>query len=224
MLDASSATQLDQELFEFYSLEQLVELAGQSAALAINEGLMISGKNVLVVCGPGNNGADGLVVARYLQQFGANVDVWEPKRSNKTSFLPLLRQQLDLFDVTLLEENASLDFTKYELIVDALFGFSFKPPTRPPLDLVVENLANSKVPIVSIDVPSGWDVDKGPLGQNNIRPIMLVSLTIPKPCSMYLPEDCQHFLGGRFVPIEILKKYGISSLPYEGSEMIHKLN
>ena len=48
------------------------------------------------------------------------------------------------------------------MIVDAIFGFSFKPPIRTPFDSIINTLIEiKKVPIYSVDIPSGWDVEKG---------------------------------------------------------------
>jgi len=49
----------------------------------------------------------------------------------------------------------------YDLIVDAILGFSFKPPLRKPYDNVIETLGKTVTPIISVDNPSGWDVEKG---------------------------------------------------------------
>lgn len=49
------------------------------------------------------------------------------------------------------------------MIVDGIFGFSFKPPVREPYDKILDGFKEikNKVPIFSIDIPSGWDVEKG---------------------------------------------------------------
>jgi NAD(P)H-hydrate epimerase len=63
------AISLDQELFNYYSLDQLMELAGLSVANVIRHQYPLSelsNHRILVVCGPGNNGGDGLVAARHL--------------------------------------------------------------------------------------------------------------------------------------------------------------
>jgi hydroxyethylthiazole kinase-like uncharacterized protein yjeF len=70
------------------------------------------------------------------------------------------------------------------------------------------------IPVVSVDVPSGWDVDKGPgAGANGasgqLRPSMLVSLTAPKPCAAHF-DGPHHWLGGRFVPAEVARKWGLA--------------
>jgi len=96
-----------------------------------------------------------------------------------------------------------------DVILDAIFGFSFKPPVRPPFDGVLSLLASlrdgssrtNKTPIVSVDIPSGWDVEAGPEGNDSVLsiwPDVLVSLTAPKLGSAKF--EGRHFLGGRFVP------------------------
>jgi NAD(P)H-hydrate epimerase len=59
-------------------------------------------------------------------------------------------------------------------------------------------MSNSNKPIVSVDIPSGWDVEKGPLTADSLNPSILISLTAPKLGSKEFKG--KHFLGGRFVP------------------------
>ena len=127
-----------------------------------------------------------------------------------------------------------------DVILDAIFGFSFKPPVRAPFDEVIPLLIRSKLPIVSVDIPSGWDVEGGrpsdPLpsssGSKNegkkassevhpLDPDVLVSLTAPKEgVSKYRGR---HFLGGRFVPKILDEKYGLNLPEYPGTDLIVEL-
>ena len=85
-----------------------------------------------------------------------------------------------------------------DVILDAIFGFSFHPPVRPPFDSALPLIAKSGKPIVSVDIPSGWDVEKGDVGGTRLDPDVLVSLTAPKEGVRTFRG--RHFLGGRFVP------------------------
>ena len=85
-----------------------------------------------------------------------------------------------------------------DVILDAIFGFSFKGPVRAPFDDVLRLIAGSRLPIVSVDIPSGWDVEKGNIEGVCLEPDVLVSLTAPK--LGVKDYKRRHFLGGRFVP------------------------
>ena len=84
-----------------------------------------------------------------------------------------------------------------DVILDAIFGFSFKPPVRSPFDSALPLLAQSGLPIVSVDIPSGWDVEAGNAGQLGLNPDVLISLTAPKLGVKAFRG--RHFLGGRFI-------------------------
>ena len=84
----------------------------------------------------------------------------------------------------------------YDLIIDALFGFSFAPPVRPAFEAAMSRLSATQTPVASIDVPSGWDVEKGDVYGTNLRPDFLISLTAPKMCSVHF-EGRFHYLGLR---------------------------
>lgn len=62
--------------------------------------------------------------------------------------------QTKLMGIPYVEEIPS-DLSKFSLIVDGIFGFSFRPPIREPFGLILKKLAQSNIPIFSIDIPSG---------------------------------------------------------------------
>lgn len=84
-----------------------------------------------------------------------------------------------------------------DVILDAIFGFSFKGPIRAPFDAALPLLTESGLPIVSVDIPSGWDVEKGNADGVGLMPNVLVSLTAPKEGVKGFTG--RHFLGGRFI-------------------------
>lgn len=111
--------------------------------------------------------------------------------------------------------------------------FTHNPESISPLGWITRSFG---IPIISIDIPSGWSVDHGPLSTNyttsslipstggNLYPSLLVSLTAPKPCSKYFYGP-YHYLGGRFIPPNIAKKYRIDTLPpYPGCEQVVRLS
>lgn len=81
-------------------------------------------------------------------------------------------------DIAFLEKcpDASVA-SKFRLIADGLFGFSFKPPVREAFRDIMDLMLEGGVPVVSIDIPSGWNVEKGPEDEKSIKPAMLISLT-----------------------------------------------
>ncbi|CAG0901021.1 unnamed protein product [Cyprideis torosa] len=121
------------------------------------------------------------------------------------------------------QNKMNIDVSVFDVAVDALFGFSFKPPVREDYAEIVSALVGTSTPIVSIDIPSGWDVEKGPLpGIAQISPDTLVSLTAPKLCARYF-HGRNHFLGGRFVPPALAEKYALNLPEYPGTDCVVKL-
>ncbi|KAJ3673717.1 hypothetical protein LUZ60_005709 [Juncus effusus] len=211
-----------------FSVDQLMELAGLSVACSIHEVYKPGEYNkVLTICGPGNNGGDGLVAARHLSHFGYKPTICYPKRTQKPLYTGLVTQleslEIPFLSVEELPQNLSDEF---DLIIDAIFGFSFHGAPRPPFDDLLHKLVSLKVPqntrktppIVSVDIPSGWDVEKGDVSGDGIKPDMLVSLTSPKLCAGNFTGP-HHFLGGRFVPPGIIHKFNLKIPKYSGASM-----
>jgi len=221
-LSQQEASALDQELFNDYkfSVDQLMELAGLSCATALAR--IYSKGKVLVLCGPGNNGGDGLVCARHLKLFGYEPSVYCPKQSSTELMVNLMHQTkcMDIPHLQNMPTGASLN--QYSVIVDAIFGFSFKPPIREPFGNVLSVIEQGKCPIFSVDIPSGWDVEKGPVEPGCIQPDSLISLTAPKICAKFFAGK-HHFLGGRFVPNRLAEKYQLNLPEYLGTDCVLEL-
>lgn len=209
-----------------FSTDQLMELAGLSCASAIFDAYPPSTHaRVLVVCGPGNNGGDGLVTARHLVHFGYQVTLHYPKPS-KNSLLVRLTKQALVTGVTpqAAMPGAEVLATDFDAIVDAVFGFSFKAgEVRAPFDAVIATLKAAQVPLISLDIPSGWDVDAGDVSGNGLQPQMLISLTAPKQCAARLLPGTKHYVGGRYVPRSMFAAYGVEPPAYQGSMQFARL-
>eukprot|EP01018_Ginkgo_biloba_P005806 Gb_23847 [translate_table: standard] len=212
-----------------FSVDQLMELAGLSVATSIAEVYTPNEySRVLTLCGPGNNGGDGLVAARHLYHFGYKPFVCYPKRTDKPLYHGLVTQ-LEALSVPFLppEELPTNLASNFDIVVDAMFGFSFRGTPRPPFDTLIRRLVvptgftreNLGVPvIVSVDIPSGWHVEEGDIEGTGFKPDMLVSLTAPKLCAKKFTGP-YHFLGGRFVPPEVANKYSLRLPQYPGTAM-----
>ncbi|KIW20566.1 YjeF family domain-containing protein [Exophiala spinifera] len=250
-LGPKPAAELDKELMSEeggFSIDQLMELAGLSVSQAgkyTHETPFLSprhfsrqwtwlvykvhppskGKNILIACGPGNNGGDGLVCARHLYHYGYTPTIYYPKPTNAPIFTGLQKQLRHLhipFLATPEDFTATLKST--DLIIDALFGFSFHPPVRAPFDTILTAVIDSPTPVLSVDIPSSWDVAGGPppekdLVGHNFMPEYLVSLTAAKPCVKHYKGQ-RHFIGGRFLSQDVAKKYGLDVPDYKGVDQI----
>jgi NAD(P)H-hydrate epimerase len=213
-LNAVDAAALDAELMSEpgFSLEQLMELAGLAVAEAVYEVVPSesaeSKPRILLICGPGNNGGDGLVAARHLVFFGFDCVVLYPKRSSKKHFVNLVKQCEDV-GITFVDEFPPEG--NFDAIVDAIFGFSFKGAPREPFKTALEKMqdiqTSRNIPVISVDVPSGWNVDEGDVAETGFLPQVLVSLTTPKESSRGFTG--RHFVGGRFLPPKLAEKYDV---------------
>ncbi|PRP81102.1 apolipoprotein A-I-binding protein-like, partial [Planoprotostelium fungivorum] len=131
--------------------------------------------------------------------------------------------QCKSLDIPFLEENPSVEDLdgKYDVILDAIFGFSFSGEVRAPFDKVIENLKKTKTSIASVDIPSGWDVEKGnTIG--SFEPQLLISLTAPKICARQI-TSARHFVGGRFVPKSLADRYELNLPPYPSTDQCVEL-
>ncbi|KAF9428233.1 hypothetical protein BGZ76_002002 [Entomortierella beljakovae] len=194
-----------------FNFEQLVELAGFSVAQAITKEFNKEDyARIVVFSGPGNNGLDGLVAARHLWHFGYQPKIYYPKQQNKPVNLGLLKQCTEL-NIPFVDSPES-GLHDSDLIVDAIFGFSFSGDVRQPFVSAIQALKETKLPIVS-----------GNINGSGFQPTMLVSLTAPKEGSKDF-KGPYHYLGGRFISKNMEERWGLNLPGYPGTDQCVKLN
>ena len=146
----------------------LMENAGAGVAQGIIKHIFDGnpqGKKVAILCGPGNNGGDGFVVARHLADVGAAVTVYligpvsRLKGDARTSADRAERQGIK--PVVIDETDRPPDLSKNDLIVDAIFGTGFHGGISGIAARLIDAANSSGVPIAAIDTPSGLDGDTG---------------------------------------------------------------
>lgn len=221
-LNATAAREIDEMLMSKpgFSIDQLMELAGLSVAKAAHAFAQDACSaeeskkaKVLILCGPGNNGGDGLVAARHLRHFGYSPAIVYPKKGKTELFSNLVTQCEDLGIPFLSEEVLSeSEAQEFGLIIDSFFGFSFKGPLREPFGRMLNVVKSSGVPTISVDIPSGWDVDSGDIDKGGFMPEAVISLTAPKQCMVGYQGE--HFVGGRFVPPSVQARFQIDLPDY----------
>jgi hydroxyethylthiazole kinase-like uncharacterized protein yjeF len=172
------------------SLEQLMANAGGAvASFCLNR--YPAAKRITVLCGKGNNGGDGLVAARVLVAAGRAVQVILTGRAAElkgeaATALKRLREEAPTAILHQVVDEAALKqcgdaVRDAELLVDALVGTGFKPPLRGLAVALREMVEGLNVPVVAVDLPSGWDADS--MEQENdgaFRADAVVTFTAPK--------------------------------------------
>ena len=218
-ISADTSALVDKELMGTYnySIDQLMEIAGLTVAKVVNQEYVLKSKQnnlkIITLCGPGNNGGDGLVASRYLKEFGNEVEILYPKKNTKNPLYERLITQCQNYGILINEkifetkEEYEKIFEQNDIIIDALFGFSFKGEIRQPFKTIIDAMKKFENKIISVDIPSGFDINKGNIFDTFI-PKGLVSLTLPKLCSKDFKGE--HFLGGRFVPKKLFEKFNLN--------------
>ena len=170
------------------------------------------------------------MAARHLLHFGFQPTVVYPKRSTKTHFINLV-QQLEDLQIPILDEIPSIDNNEEypDVIVDAIFGFSFRGTApREPFATAITQMITMQTEhnglLVSVDVPSSWNVDGGDMteGSTKFQPDVLISLTAPKLSAKHFHG--RHFVGGRFLPPALAEKYNIRMPPYPGVRQVMEIS
>src|SRR5207302_740018 len=143
----------------------LMEHAGLEVAREVREQLTeVSGKKIVVVCGPGNNGGDGFATARFLHDWGASVHVYPVGDLSKLSGDAKINYDILAARIP----KAFIHRGQFEPLlahaecaVDALFGTGLKRAVESEAAEAIRTLNQSGKPVVANDLPSGIDGDTG---------------------------------------------------------------
>lgn len=159
-----------------FSWRELMFSAGSSAAKIITEKFDCKNKNICVFIGKGNNGGDGCVIAKELQNFGANVSIilpfGTPLTENATYYFEKLK---NIPEVKSLPENT-------DIIIDAIFGIGLDRVLDEKTVSLIEEINKRDAIRISVDIPSGMDCDSGAVLGASVKADLTITFIALKPC------------------------------------------
>jgi hydroxyethylthiazole kinase-like uncharacterized protein yjeF len=209
---------------------QLMDNAGEGVVALLQKKFRDLPKwRICILCGKGNNGGDGFVVARLLKQLGANPTVIlfaerEAVRGDAALNMERWRQSgavlIPIMDIATWEEGIGRSIEAQGIIVDALLGTGLTGPVTGLLAQVIQGVndlssgARHRPKVISVDIPSGLPSDGGPAQGPVIRADWTVTFTAPK-LGQLLSRDCENV--GRLIVHSIgTPQSVIEQLPADG--------
>ncbi|MBI5375109.1 MAG: NAD(P)H-hydrate dehydratase [Candidatus Schekmanbacteria bacterium] len=175
----------------------LMENAGQGVAHAVRKYLgPLHDKNIVVVCGKGNNGGDGMVVARLLSKECPSLQIFllaDEKELKGDALENYRRARTEEIRVAELKNSKDLigkslgNLEEADIIIDAIFGTGINGPVKGFYGEVIELINRTSAKVVSIDVPSGLSSDSGEVFEPAVHAFMTVTLGLPKVSSIVYP-------------------------------------
>lgn len=182
---AEQMTFIDRKTIEYFGITSsaLMERAGVAVARYIRQHYAL--RKTIVLAGTGNNGGDGLVVARELANAGHKVQciVVGRKQSLSEDCARQLRTALAMgLDVTVRAtvQPGRLSSFHGTVVVDALFGTGLSRPVKGAALKVIQQINASRQPVVSVDIPSGVSADTGQVLGEAVQASATVTFGAPK--------------------------------------------
>jgi len=234
---AAEMRSLDSRAIDEYGIPGVVlmENAGRATVLAIRRWRgQLSGQVAAIVVGPGNNGGDGLVIARLLHQAGCRVVIYAlvpPSAWGGDAAINwhiVRKMRVTIVEVEKNQEVGSCQrgFAQADFLVDAIFGTGLTRLVEGHYATVIELMNQSGRPIVAVDIPSGLDSDVGkPLG-GCVRAELTVTYGLAKPGQVVQPGA--EYVGRLEVadigiPLAIVEESGGMTQLLERPELAHWL-
>lgn len=175
--------EVDRLMIEEYgiSLLQMMENAGRNLAELAGRLLGgLSGRRICFVAGSGNNGGGALAGARHASNRGAIVDVVLASDSSRLGVVPAL-QLASLEAMGIAPRNAGEKLPQADMYVDGIIGYSLRGNVTGDARELVTSLNAHPGVVLSLDVPTGLDVDTGVTAGDVVRAFATMTLALPKP-------------------------------------------
>lgn len=168
------------------SIPEMMENAGRAVAQEIQQRMPVAGRKILVLVGPGNNGGDGLVAARYLQEAGAQITayLWNRKAAGDK-----VLKAAESIGVTIVQDMSESSLPRLlveaEILIDALLGTGASRPVEGRLKEILDTVNEwrrqpDRPYLVAVDLPTGLNADTGALDPAAVPADLTVTLAFPK--------------------------------------------
>ena len=170
---------------------QLMERASAALFEALKADLDIYRTPFTVLCGPGNNGGDGLALARMLFSAGGSVRVFLLESPSYSADNQENQERLGEVPLTYFDQSSRLEFHEKTVIIDALYGYGLNRPLAADWSLVAEQINTSGLQVLAVDMPSGLLADAPtPVTAPVIRAHRVYTFHCPKK-ALLLPENAE---------------------------------
>jgi NAD(P)H-hydrate epimerase len=222
-LSRSEVREVDRRAIDEYGLPGVVlmENAGRGCAeRLLDSSSLCEGSLVVACCGKGNNGGDGFVITRHLENRGIRVEVVlacdpsELRGDAAVHFKVIDRAGVPVTIATTPDgwDNAAPRIGESAWIVDSLLGTGFEGTPREPIATAIRVMNRSGRPILAVDVPSGLDADSGTAAGECIRAARTMTFVAAK--RGFEVVDCRELTGpveviGIGVPKQLLTSFGL---------------
>ena len=141
-------------------------------------------KRILAVCGTGHNGGDGVAAARILTLRGYQAEIFPV--GNPDHYSEGMKAQMEIAEKYRIPVVKNPVFAEYTVIIDAVFGTGLSRPVTGVYAAVIDQINESHVPVISVDIPSGIHTDTGRILGTAVRASETVTFAFEKP-GLYLP-------------------------------------
>ena len=168
------------------SFDQLMENAGSSVARDLMQRYPKAGR-ALIVCGKGNNGGDGLVMARYMQAQGWHIDILFSLGENLSPLAQTNRERLNglpHIELISLQELAGRLKKGYDIIIEGIFGTGFSGALPTEIAALCSQLNHSNGLKVALDIPTGLNCDTAEADPDTFRADLTYTFAAYKPAHL----------------------------------------
>ncbi len=169
-----------------FSYRELMYNAGVKASKVICDITPITNKRIAVVCGNGNNGGDGFVIARRLYELGGDVAVTTPLGLPTTEDA---KYYYNLLPAEIIKPE--VQYNDYDIIIDAIFGIGLNRATSEEICSVFESINKASAIKISVDIPSGVECDSGTVFTKAVASDYTITFIALKPCFL-LPDGSDY--------------------------------
>ncbi|MHB1286531.1 MAG: NAD(P)H-hydrate epimerase [Leptospirales bacterium] len=200
------------------NLHQMMENAGRTVASFVLGPLSrIRKRNrILVLAGPGGNGGGGVCAARHLANHGLEVSV---AFAETEPLKPIVCDQLHIFHATsgTVVDSMEWDPDAFDLIIDALLGYSLKGSPTLPFTAMIRRAKTGKTPVLALDIPSGVDATTGKTPGAFLPARWTLTLALPKK-GLSPQTSGRIYLVDLGIPAETFYQSGVRFPPYFGKQ------
>jgi len=205
VLSTDQMREVDRLMTDCYgiSLQQMMENAGRNLALLSKKILKgdIANKGICIAVGNGNNGGGGLVAARHLSNWGAEVTIIVAKPEEKFKSIPA--RQLEVvrhLPISVVFADNHFDYinwSKCHLVIDAIIGYGLDREPDKKTTEIIQAINSMKCPVISLDTPSGLNTTEGVTFKSVVRADATLTLALPK--AGLIKTEAKEFVGDLYL-------------------------